>query len=553
MGRVGSPPRWREVVIPSALRLDRPEVGVETMRAWATHLGRPIESAVSLRRELAAGTLPAAFAATAERRPHAPALSIGEDEISHGELDAAAARAGSALRRLGAGPGRTILLVVSTSVSEIVAYLGGLRSGATVVLADPTYTARELGELGRDSGASWAVSSGVALQRLSGEEAGISELVGLRSGDARTASVLLDDLAGDPLPVVPIDPAGPAILAYTSGSTGTPKGVPLSHRNLLASIRGVMWSWRWSPDDCLVHSLPISHQHGLGGVHATLLAGSRAVLLERFEPGRLLGAIQEERASVLFAVPAMYQRLLEEQGIGALERLRLFTSGSAPLPIRVADELGEAVGSLPLERYGSTEAGLDISNPYDGPRIPGTVGIPLPGVELTVVDGDDRPVEPGTAGEVLLRGPQVFAGYRGAAPDGEGFLLDWFRTGDVGVVDPASGHLSLVGRSKEVIISGGMNVYPREVERALAAVPGVVDVAVLGLPSERWGEQVVGFVVLRGVSSAEAAAAIADRLAPYKRPKQIVPVSHIPRNQMGKVSAEDLRALLVTREENAGI
>ena len=280
------------------------------------------------------------------------------------------------------------------------------------------------------------------------------------------------------------------MVAYTSGTTGPPKGVALSHGNVLASLRAVMGAWRWRRDDVLVHGLPLSHQHGLSGVQIGLLAASRAVLLERFDPERLCEAVQRERATVVFAVPAMYERLLGWEGFeGAdLGSVRLWVSGSAPLAPGVAARLSERLGELPLERYGSTETGLSVSNLHDGPRRAGSVGLPLPGLELALSDD----------GEILLRGPQVFAGYW-EQPDttADAFTGDgWFRTGDLGRLD--DGDLAITGRIKELIISGGLNVSPREVELALEEHPSVSRAAVVGVPSERWGEQVVAFVVPEG-------------------------------------------------------
>jgi malonyl-CoA/methylmalonyl-CoA synthetase len=255
-----------------------------------------------------------------------------------------------------------------------------------------------------------------------------------------------------------------------------------------------MLAWRWSKHDHLVHSLPISHQHGLSGIHATLLAGSRATILSDFDPGELLTTASLSGATVLFGVPAIHQRLIDH--VGQKGRLpasvRLVTSGSAPLPAEIARTFEETFGHQIVERYGTTESGLNVSNPYVGAREPGHVGVPLPGVEIAIVGEYGQRMTPGEHGEVVVRGPQVFNGYRDEEPDG--FIDGWFRTGDLGVVDPRSGYLRLVGRTREVIITGGMNVYPREVEDAIREAGEVTDVAVIGVPSSRWGEEVVAFV-----------------------------------------------------------
>jgi len=485
----------------------------------------------------------------AQRRPDLPALTIGDRTLTHGELDSAAARAAAAFERLGTGPGRNVMLITETGMDHVIAYLGLLRSGAGVVLVDPSLTPIEVGRMAAECDSTALVGSGQALKNAS--RAGLSpveEVVGLDPEDRDAASVLLADLPAGAGAAPHIDPDSPAILAFTSGTTGRPKCAPLSHRNLLASIRGVMWAWRWGEDDHLIHTLPLSHQHGLGGIHATLLAGSRATLLPKFDAELLLETALDVGASIMFAVPTIHQSLLAKVGprVAGLARLRLITSGSAPLPVHLARRLEDVIGQVPVERYGTTESGLDVSNPYMGTRVPGAIGLPLPGVEISIVDDDGDPVRPGAAGEVVVRGPQVFAGYLGTEPEAAPFLHDWFRTGDVGARDEESGYLRLVGRIKEVIITGGMNVYPREVEDALRSAPDVSDIAVVGVPSERWGEEVVAFVSPAGVQPEQVAEVAVLRLAAYKRPKRIYAVAKIPRSSLGKVVGADLVALAQT-------
>lgn len=525
------------------------EVEPGTLAAWSRHLGATVTDPQALRARLGQGSLPAAFAVSSARRPSRPALTIGGASATHGELDRLAALVGGGLRARGVGPGTAVLLVAATSLDVVVAYLGILRSGAAVVLANPAYHPAELSLLIEDSGATVAVAGGGELQRIAGANAGVEMAIGLGAEDRGAADVVLHDLIARADPIVPpeLDPDAPALFAYTSGTTGRPKCTPLSHRNLLASIRGAMWAWRWSEEDVLVHALPLSHQHGLGGVHATLLAASRAALVPRFDVGGLVEGLQRERATVLFAVPAIYRRLVSELDTGdwgAFHGLRLMISGSAPLPATLAEEVRARSGRLPLERYGLTETGLDVSTPYDGPNRPGMVGLPLPGVEMALVDAGLNPVDMGMTGEVLFRGPQVFPGYR-SDPDTTtaAFVGQWFRTGDLGVVDQGTGYLTLVGRTKDVIITGGLNVYPREVELALLSLPGVVDAAVIGVPSERWGEEVVAFVVPASGAEFEAVSIPPQLpLAPFKRPKRVLVTDDIPRDDVGKVARKALLA-----------
>jgi malonyl-CoA/methylmalonyl-CoA synthetase len=485
--------------------------------AWARHLGGPVDPD-GLRAQLAAGSLPEAFAATARRRGDAPALEIDGRGVTHAALDDRAARTAGGLRERGVAPGDRVLLAGPSSLELVTAYLAILRAGGTVVPAAPRLTAPELDHLLGDAEPAAAVVCGPVRELLADAGGAPRLVVTLEPGTA---------LPGGPaVPAAPDPRRAPAMLAYTSGTTGRPKGALLSHANVLASIRGAMRAWRWQADDVLVHALPLSHQHGLSGVHATLLAGSRAVLFSAFDPDRLAAALGE--ASVLFAVPAMYERL--DLGTG----LRLAVSGSAPLPPRLAERLAGGLGELPLERYGSTEAGLNLSNLLDGPRRAGAVGFPLPGVEARV----------GEAGELLVRGPQVFSGYHErAAETAEAFAPGgWFRTGDVVSID-ADGCFAITGRIKELIVSGGLNVYPAEVERALEEHPAVARAAVAGVPSERWGEEVVAFAVAAGDASLDAGALIAfcrERLSAYKCPKRVVALPELPVNRMGKVRRDAL-------------
>jgi acyl-CoA synthetase (AMP-forming)/AMP-acid ligase II/Asp-tRNA(Asn)/Glu-tRNA(Gln) amidotransferase A subunit family amidase len=427
-------------------------------------------------------TIPALAHETALRVPDKLAFQIDSASITHGELDAAVASAAGWFASH-VSPGSRVVLVGPSSLDFVRCYLGALRAGAVVVLANPGYTAAELTHLVSDSGAVLVVSD-----------------MTLPVGD----------------PISPVgNPDDIAVLAYTSGTTGRPKGVPLTHRHLLTSIRSAMAAWRWSADDVLTHALPLFHQHGLSGVHATVIAGSSARLFSRFSAADLAASMHT--ASVLFAVPTIYAELASLPE--AFARLRLCVCGSAPLSATLAAQLPR----VPLVRYGTTESGLNVSNPIDSPR-GDTVGIPLPGVHVRLVDE-----------EIQLRGPQVFGGYWGSADSA--FTEDgWFRTGDLGVIE--DGHLVIRGRSKELIITGGMNVYPREVELALESHPAVVEAAVSGVPDPKWGEAVTAWVVLRG--SADLVAQARKLLAPYKIPKHVVEVKSLPRNHMGKIDRQRL-------------
>ena len=519
------------------------------IEAWKRHLGEEIEGA-SLRAELVEGTLLQAFYDTAMRDPERPALTIDDEMISHGELDRLAARAGGWLRAQGIDPENRVLLCGRNSLAFVIAYLGILRAGAIVVPADAGLTESELRYIVEDSDAACALAQGEALDRLMSIAGGDTpfRVIGALEEQSPEAPSLQQAISqGEPLEPVNADGDDVVMLAYTSGTTGRPKGVPLSHANLLSSTRGVMWAWRWNEDDVLVHALPFSHQHGLSSVHISLLSGSHAVVYSRFDPDRLCAAIESEKATVLFAVPAIYEQLATWEGIEEADfsSLRLAVSGSSALFPALARKISALLGQDVLERYGSTESGLNVSNPYKGPRRFGSVGFPLPGTELAIVDDNSHSLPPGKDGEIVMRGPQVFSGYWDL-PDAtkENFYPGgWFRTGDVGRVDPDDGYLTITGRLKEVIISGGLNVYPREVELVLEDHATVDKAAVVGVPSERWGEEVVAFVVSaqgRKVDDEELTAHARQHLSAYKCPKRFLAIDKLPRNQMGKVLRDEL-------------
>ena len=502
-----------------------------SLDGWRTHLpGVPDVPDYVAR--LGGESLPVLAAAAASAVPDRIAVTVDGEPVTHAALDEASARVAAWLARR-VRPGDRVLLAAGSSIGFVRCYLGALRAGAVVVLANPGYTAAELGHLAADSGAVLAFADAEPGRRLAGLGLGLQVAdAGQLPADVRPAS----GVAARPDEV--------ALLAYTSGTTGRPKGVPLTHRQVTVSIRAAMAAWRWHADDVLVHALPLYHQHGLGGVHAALIAGGTVHIRSKFSADALVQAAADTRASVLFAVPTIYQALTDSPAAraGGLRGLRLAVCGSAPLSPSLAGRLPTVLGRLPLVRYGTTESGLNVSNPVANPR-GDTIGVPLPGVLVRIGTRDgsaDGLAAPGADGEIQLRGPHVFSGYwddpagsqAAFTPDG------WFRTGDIGTVDPDTGHLVIRGRTKEMIISGGLNVYPREVEIALEGHPSVAEAAVAGVPDERWGERVTAWVVLRDGHDFDEAALIAHArtlLAAYKCPKRVFRLAALPRNQLGKI------------------
>jgi malonyl-CoA/methylmalonyl-CoA synthetase len=493
--------------------------------AWAAHLPPGVDPAgLDL---TAAGSLPAAWVARWRAHPDRPVVRDPDGTWATGAdlLERTATVAGR-LAAAGLARGDRVLVSGPASLDLVVAHCAALRAGYVVVPVNAAYTPREVGVIAADARPRAALL----------DDPDLRAAAAALDGCALVAGTAVDLPDGPPPPLDGVGPGDPALLPYTSGTTGTPKGARLSHGNLLASAEGLRLAWRWHEDDCLILCLPLFHMHGLGvGLHGTLLAGARAVLQSRFAVDDVLAAAADPDlgATLFFGVPTMYARLAAAPDLDALRGLRLCVSGSAALAADLHARFAERTGHPVLERYGMTETVMLVSNPVDGERRPGTVGIPLPGVEVRL-----DPV----GGEILVRGPNVFAGYwqrpeaNEAAFTGDG----WFRTGDVGAWDEA-GYLAIVGRAKELIITGGYNVYPREIEDLLRSHPAVVDVAVVGTPSSEWGEVVTAYVEAGDGFDAEAVLAWAgDRLAPYKRPRLVHAVDALPRNAMGKVVRDRL-------------
>lgn len=472
----------------------------------------------------ARGSLPAAWAASWTAAPDAPLLRGTSGEwLSAAALQEATARVAGRLAAAGLHAGDRMLFSAGSSLELVIAHVAALRAGIVVVPANTAYRERELAHIVDDARPRAALVDDD------------SRADWIRAG-APSTLIVGPDVALSDGPPPPLDVAAggdAALIGYTSGTTGAPKGAVLSHANLLAGVESVTIAWRWSSDDRLVLALPLFHIHGLGvGLHGTLLAGASAVLLPKFDVGAVLDAARDHDATLFFGVPTMYHRLAGSDRAGELARLRLCVSGSAALSAELHRALAARAGQVVIERYGMTETLMNVSNPYDGERRPGSVGLPLPGVELKLAADD----------EILLRGPNVFGGYW-ERPEASADAFDdegWFRTGDLGAVD-ADGYVRILGRSRELIISGGLNVYPREVEDVLVSHPAVSEAAVVGRPSDEWGETVTAFVVGEdGVDREELLAFAAERLAAFKRPRELVFVDALPRNALGKVVKGEL-------------
>ncbi|TPE50954.1 malonate--CoA ligase [Amaricoccus solimangrovi] len=450
------------------------------------------------------------------------------------------------LRDLGVRPGDRVAVQVDKSPEAILLYLATLTAGGVFLPLNTAYTGAEIDYFLGDAEPRLFVCRPETLEAHAGRA---TESLAVETLGAAGEGTLMDRLAAaEPLAERAAPGAeDPAAILYTSGTTGRSKGAVLTHGNLASNCAALLDCWRFTERDRLIHALPIFHTHGLFvAANMALAAGATMIFLTRFDADEIITEMAD--ATVLMGVPTFYTRLVQSPRLDAVSTagMRLFVSGSAPLLADTHAEFSARTGHAILERYGMTETCMIASNPYDGARRPGAVGFALPGVEIRVADRETgAPLPQGEIGAIEVRGPNVFAGYwrmpeKTAAefrPDG------FFITGDLGLID-AEGYLRIVGRDKDLVISGGYNVYPKEIEALIDELPGVLESAVIGLPHPDLGEGVTAVVVPRegeSVDPAGLAAALADRLARYKQPKRVILADELPRNVMGKVQKAELR------------
>lgn len=475
------------------------------------------------------------------RPPLAPAIR-GQDGLTYGELAAWSSRIASVLTERGVRPGDRVVFQVPKSATVVALHIALLRLGAVQLPLNPAYTDAETAALLGDAEPRLVVRDPDRTRPAGPWD----DLTLAADGSGTLRDCATQAAPTDAWPATAAEDA--AALLYTSGTTGRPKGAVLTHGNLVHNARTLVAEWGFTEDDVLLHVLPLFHTHGLFvALHCVLASGASMHLLPRFDAGLAVDLLPG--SSVLMGVPTHYARLVDEPQLAvAAQSVRLFVSGSAPMPVALHERFTQATGQVVLERYGMTETSMLTSNPLHGPRRPGTVGPPLPGVSVRVVDeaGRERPM--GEVGDVQVTGPNVFSGYwRRPELRATEFTADgWFRTGDLGRFDE-NGYLELVGRAKDLVISGGLNVHPKEVEAVLEELSGVCEAAVVGVPDDDLGEAVTAVVVADpgAVLDPEALRAqVRDRLAGFKVPKRVVVVDDLPRNAMGKVEKAKLRAQL---------
>ena len=453
------------------------------------------------------------------------------ETLTFGELDARANRMARALDARGLVAGDRIAVQLPNSIEFLVLFLASLRLGVIFVPINVLYRDREIAHILSDASPALSVFP-AEMAQLAAEAEGLHELQPMHSVSDRAS------LDGD----------APAALVYTSGTTGRSKGAVLSHNNFATNAVNLVSAWAITSHDRYFAALPLFHVHGLAnGVMAWLVSGCRMRLVERFDASRVAAQLDTSQPTLFFGVPTMYVRLLEVDAEVAARigsRARLFVSGSAPLPAAVLEAFQQTYGHTILERYGMSETLMNISNPYVGERRPGSVGLPLPGVSVRLVDQDGTPVGTGTIGHVELRGSNVCAGYWNN-PDATiaSFRDGWFRTGDLGERS-ADGYYTLRGRSSDLIISGGFNIYPREIEELLLEQPGIREVVVVGAPDARRGEVPVAYLVTDGpIDEAGLREICGQQLASFKVPRRFLRQDALPRTALGKIQKHLLPTL----------
>jgi malonyl-CoA/methylmalonyl-CoA synthetase len=477
-----------------------------------------------------------------------------ETEVSFRDLEEDSNRIANSFLEMGITQGDRVILYLDKSLIFLVAYLALQKIGAIAVPLNPGFKESEMDYLLRDSKACLVLCGAVqeTTVRAVDPEARILAV------DTESPYQELDlfRAASEKDPGTGLRPEDPAIIIYTSGTTGTPKGAVLTHGNLVHDAKNIIDIWEITESDVLCHALPLFHVHGLCfALHTAFMTGSRVVMLDRFSAHRVVDHLTRKEigraCSVFMSVPQMYVKLMDSIGEGKFdfEHVRLWTSGSAPLPAKDFERIKRTFGKEPVEREGMSETGMNFSNPYRGVKKPGSIGLPLPRLKARIVDPETfRDVNPGQEGELWLKGPSITPGYwRNPEETAKAFEDGWFRSGDLGKVDE-DGYFYITDRLKHIIISGGENISPKEIQGIINKLDGVAESAVVGVPDEQWGERVVASVVVSAgarLTEDEIRSHCKKHLHDWKCPKDILFVENLPRNTMGKVLNEEIKRLFV--------
>jgi len=492
------------------------------------------------------------FAIPRRRAPEKKAIQFQGEvgpavDITYAELYAAVDRLAAGLQQWGLRKGDRVAFFLGNGPQFLIAYLAVIRLGAIMVPINLRYRRMELSHILADCTPRLLVTDRAHagwVEELGEAKASLTAIL-----LAEEFEQWMADATALQIPLVQSDDL--ALIMYTSGTTGRSKGAMITHNNVISTVTGLLAAWAWQPDDRLLLCLPLFHTHGLiVGAHCALAAGA-TILLRPGYTATTVAELVDGAATLFFAVPTIYVRLVEElRALPARDfaHMRLFCSGSAPLAPETFTAFQALTGHTILERYGMTETGMNLSNHYAGARIAGSVGTPLPGVSMRIVNPQNGDVAPGAEGELLVRGGNVCCGYwnapekTAASFSYDGVGQQWFHTGDLARQDAQTGYVTLLGRRHELIISGGFNIYPREIEELLATYPGVAEAAVVGLPHAEWGEVPAAYLVCTdAIDQAALITYCKTQLASFKVPRQITLVQELPRNAMGKLQKHLLK------------
>ncbi len=510
---------------------------------------------------MASTTLNDCFQSSFQAHKEKDALSFFRDgaletTLSYRSLNLDSNRMANTFIELGVNKGDRVILYFEKSLAYVIAYLALQKIGAIAVPLNPGFKESEM---------SYFLNDTQAKLVLTGAET--ESIVKAVDDQSKTMSIQTERpypeldffcSAADAAPRVEIQPDDPGLIIYTSGTTGKPKGTILTHRNLVYDAKNVITIWEISESDVLCHALPFFHVHGLCfALQTALISGAHVKLLDRFSPQSVIHILNQKDTdficTLFMAVPSMYSRLIDYIGEKRFdfEHMRLWTSGSAPLLTRDFDRIKQIFGKAPVEREGMTETGMNFSNPLKGKRKPGSIGLPLPDLEVRIADPETlADVAPGQIGEFWLKGPAVTPGYwRKPQETANAFEDGWFKTGDLGKVDK-DGYYYLTDRLKHIIISGGENISPKEIEGVINRNEAVRESSVVGVPDEKWGEKVVAAVAVRSenrINAAEIQDLCKARLHNWKCPKEVILINELPKNSMGKILKEEVKKLFLQK------
>ncbi len=495
----------------------------------------------------------ALFKQTALRLPDKVAIEFEDKRVTFREIDLQANKAANAFQGMGIAKGDRVAQFMPNSLELVYSLVGNFKNGSIVVPMNINFKEQEIYHILSDCGAKAVITDRERLpivKNILGKLPELKHIILIEgNGDGMLNFDELMKNASDKEPTAAIKDEDYSVIFYTSGTTGKPKGAALTQLNITSNIKALEQAWKWTKDDVFLLTLPLYHIHGIGvALCGSLYVGSFAILKKKFVAEEVLELIQKRKATLFMGVPTMYFKLLETEGLEKYDfsSMRLFVSGSAPLSRDLFYKLKKAFGHEILERAGMSESMMNFSNPYNGERIPGSVGPCLPGVKARITDKNYNDVPANTEGEILIKGNNVFKGYWNKPNYNKHAFKDgWFITGDVGKIDD-KGYVYIIGRSKDIIISGGINIYPREIEDLTESMPQVKECAVVGVPDKEFGESVKAYVVLNQgekLTEDEVISYCREKLASFKKPKFVDFLDALPKNTMGKILKEELRKM----------